>query len=658
MANYDLVINSTFQPFSFEQYIRPYQLYEQAYKEQEAYLDALNQGANSYTSRAEKEKDAKWAQKYLEYAQDFEKAADRMSKEGLSASTRGSIRGLKTRYFDTVIPVEKAMQRQLELAKMADSANPALRNLYGEMPSIDALIENPTLNRAVYSGSAIENSARELAASSSSRKTQSFLRNYMPFYLQKVNTVGYNKKDMENFRKDISSIPELSRIFKDVESQFGNFEGMSESQKTSLRGEILSGIMKGAMYKENIDYMTDQVALENLRASRARKALKDSKKDLPNNLLDLPEYPLNMKIDTTSQGAELRRVLARKTADFLLKRARDNKVDATQIRRYMDKFRLNAGSKKGQVDYYKLIDHLEKYGVGDFNLIHTDKKANTSSGRQLSITGNALRKYLRDEGFTNENALNIWTSDFTNIPNNIGTTSTKSWKDRTTLDHLMNAFGATNDAVQTSNILDRQGSKIPGKYLISNAFNEALSDTYKTQGRHLALNENTKRNLLSIPINQYGDVDGDYSGIYKVGNLDYKTNKVQAHRTRVKKEDLPLTKDGDIDYKAIEVVKVNGGLLLTWGAGKQGFIPDKNLSNQIQRQILEGDALVQNNLQSMIENQRAVLQQHYGDQLSQGEIDQYLETLKQSYLNKIVNKNASIIARGGAEIDVEKQKVE
>ena len=267
MANYDLVINSTFQPFSFEQYIRPYQLYEQAYEEQEAYLDALNQGANSYKSRAEKEKDAKWAQKYLEYAQDFEEAADRMSKEGLSASTRGSIRGLKTRYFDTVIPVEKAMQRQLELAKMADSANPALRNLYGEMPSIDALIENPTLNRAVYSGSAIENSARELAASSSSRKTQSFLRNYMPFYLQKVNTVGYNKKDMENFRKDISSIPELARIFKDVESQFGNFEGMSESQKTSLRGEILSGIMKGAMYKENIDYMTDQVALENLRAS-------------------------------------------------------------------------------------------------------------------------------------------------------------------------------------------------------------------------------------------------------------------------------------------------------------------------------------------------------------------------------------------------------
>lgn len=100
------------------------------------------------------------------------------------------------------------------------------------------------------------------------------------------------------------------------------------------------------MYKENIDYMTDQVALENLRASRARKALADSKKDLPNNLLDLPEYSLNMKIDTASQGAELRRVLARKTADFLLKRARDNKADATQIRRYMDKFRLNAGSKK------------------------------------------------------------------------------------------------------------------------------------------------------------------------------------------------------------------------------------------------------------------------------------------------------------------------
>ena len=38
MANYDLVVSSNFQPFSFERYIQPYQLYAEAYeKRQEAY---------------------------------------------------------------------------------------------------------------------------------------------------------------------------------------------------------------------------------------------------------------------------------------------------------------------------------------------------------------------------------------------------------------------------------------------------------------------------------------------------------------------------------------------------------------------------------------------------------------------------------------------
>ena len=35
MANYNLVVNSKFQPFSFERYIQPYQMYGAEYKEVE-----------------------------------------------------------------------------------------------------------------------------------------------------------------------------------------------------------------------------------------------------------------------------------------------------------------------------------------------------------------------------------------------------------------------------------------------------------------------------------------------------------------------------------------------------------------------------------------------------------------------------------------------
>lgn len=640
MANYDLVVNSTFQPFSFERYIQPYQLYGQAYKEQEAYINALEQGANSYKERAVKEmnsnKDSKWANKYLQYATDLENAANTLAQQGLNASTRGNIRGLKTRYYDTVIPVEKAIQRQAELAKIADSANPATRSLYGEMPSIDALIETPTLGRESYSGAAVEQSAMQAANAASLRKvTEYFGKSNLPLYLRKGSTVGFSAKEMEKFRQDFKYIPELNRIFEDVESQFGNFKGMNEAQKNQLRGEILSGIMKGAMYKQTNDYMVDQGALEALRASRARAAAraaaKGAEKDLP-NALNIPEYSIDVKIDTKAQSDQLRRELARKTADFLVSNARDKKLDYSNIRRFNDKFRISSGKNKGKIDYYKMVDYLEKYGVGDTNLIYSN--INTKSnryGKQFTATGNALRNYLREEGLTNEKALDIWTNRDTSKPNT----------------SLMGQY-------QDSNIMQNQNKE--RQTLLNKGFNEALNDTYKTQGRHLIIDKENKKNLLSIAINQSGDIEGPYSGIFKVGNLDFNSNKLTRSRLRVKKEDLPRDAQGNLNYDAIDILRVNGGLVLTWGEGKQGFIPDDKLSSQIQRQVLESDYTLQQHLQPTLDIYRTNL--YSTGQFTPEVIEQLVENKKQHYLNEFSRKSAEITARGGQGLNVKDQEIE
>lgn len=640
MANYDLVVNSTFQPFSFERYIQPYQLYGQAYKEQEAYINALEQGANSYKERAVKEmnsnKDSKWANKYLQYATDLENAANTLAQQGLNASTRGNIRGLKTRYYDTVIPVEKAIQRQAELAKIADSANPATRSLYGEMPSIDALIETPTLGRESYSGAAVEQSAMQAANAASLRKvTEYFGKSNLPLYLRKGSTVGFSAKEMEKFRQDFKYIPELNRIFEDVESQFGNFKGMNEAQKNQLRGEILSGIMKGAMYKQTNDYMVDQGALEALRASRARAAAraaaKGAEKDLP-NALNIPEYSIDVKIDTKAQSDQLRRKLARKTADFLVSNARDKKLDYSNIRRFNDKFRISSGKNKGKIDYYKMVDYLEKYGVGDTNLIYSN--INTKSnryGKQFTATGNALRNYLREEGLTNEKALDIWTNRDTSKSNT----------------RLMGQY-------QDSNIMQNQNKE--RQTLLNKGFNEALNDTYKTQGRHLIIDKENKKNLLSIAINQSGDIKGPYSGIFKVGNLDFNSNKLTRSRLRVKKEDLPRDAQGNLNYDAIDILRVNGGLVLTWGEGKQGFIPDDKLSSQIQRQVLESDYTLQQHLQPTLDIYRTNL--YSTGQFTPEVIEQLVENKKQHYLNEFSRKSAEITARGGQGLNVKDQEIE
>ena len=45
-GNFSLIVNSKFQPFSFERYIQPYQMYGEAYKEVENTLGELATKAN------------------------------------------------------------------------------------------------------------------------------------------------------------------------------------------------------------------------------------------------------------------------------------------------------------------------------------------------------------------------------------------------------------------------------------------------------------------------------------------------------------------------------------------------------------------------------------------------------------------------------------
>ena len=52
MANYNLIVNSKFQPFSFERYIQPYQMYGEAYKEIENQYGELAAKAKDYAHHA------------------------------------------------------------------------------------------------------------------------------------------------------------------------------------------------------------------------------------------------------------------------------------------------------------------------------------------------------------------------------------------------------------------------------------------------------------------------------------------------------------------------------------------------------------------------------------------------------------------------------
>ena len=71
MANYRLVSNATFRPFSFEEYVKPYQMYGEAYKEIETNIVDLETQAGKWDKLANEQSDPKTHATYKAYADEL-----------------------------------------------------------------------------------------------------------------------------------------------------------------------------------------------------------------------------------------------------------------------------------------------------------------------------------------------------------------------------------------------------------------------------------------------------------------------------------------------------------------------------------------------------------------------------------------------------------
>lgn len=114
MANYELVVNSKFQPFSFERYIQPYQIYGEAYKELENQYGELATKSNIWEEMANEQTDPYAYKMYKNYANDLKKQADQLAKEGLNASSRKGMLNMRARYAKEITPIEQAYAARLK----------------------------------------------------------------------------------------------------------------------------------------------------------------------------------------------------------------------------------------------------------------------------------------------------------------------------------------------------------------------------------------------------------------------------------------------------------------------------------------------------------------------------------------------------------------
>ena len=261
-SNYDFVVNSSFRPYSFSEMIQPLAIYKEAYdKAEEQYLDLTDRSDKfKYLSETLPE-GSKARQIYEGYANELEKQAADLSKNGLNMGNRRSLTNLRRRYqgeIGRLVSADTAMEEERKLRRTMNAKDSSM--LYAnDNLSIDDFLDNTTPNLYNISGTELYTRGAAAGKAASSRiynagDEGSTLHGY---YRKWVERNGYSKESIDAFRANASAIPELQQAAENILMERGVLDNLTGNNLKRARQSVLDGIIDGAVYQEKANPVRD-----------------------------------------------------------------------------------------------------------------------------------------------------------------------------------------------------------------------------------------------------------------------------------------------------------------------------------------------------------------------------------------------------------------
>ena len=168
MAGNYITIGSKFKPFSYEELVRPYEKYGNAYREQESLFSDIQAQSNEIADQINAQREAESFNIYKGYNDKLTEQAAQLSKEGLNIGSRKNLIDMRNRYSKEIQPMKKLIETR---SKMADEQ----RQLYAKDKSImydkdfstislDELRQNPNMSYKALSGNELTAKSSALAS--------------------------------------------------------------------------------------------------------------------------------------------------------------------------------------------------------------------------------------------------------------------------------------------------------------------------------------------------------------------------------------------------------------------------------------------------------------------------------------------------------------
>ena len=260
MAQY-LTINSTFKPYTFEEMLKPLQMYGEEYTRQEAALNELQTKADMWKNIVNETNDPKAYKMYESYMQGIENITNSLMG-GLSPATRKGVLDMTKRYASDIVPIENAYKRRQELIdeqrKALDNDDSLLFSTDASMLSLDQLIDNPATSYISASRSkankALANDAKALqdAIRNNPDEWKPILGNQ---YYERVSTYGFTEQEVyDAIMRNPNANPILTNLLDQHMSKFNAFDNTQKE----LAYRSVAPALYNAIGKQDIDRVQNQ----------------------------------------------------------------------------------------------------------------------------------------------------------------------------------------------------------------------------------------------------------------------------------------------------------------------------------------------------------------------------------------------------------------
>ncbi len=267
-----LIIDSKFRPFSYDELIKPLVQYKEAYDKVEADYSNLAAQTEQWKDIANQTQSPEAYAMYSKYANDLNNIVDDFSK-GMTLQNRSQLLAMKRRYASDIQPIARASEAMKEANDLRAKAGPDAIFEVGEYNSLDQFLHGRTANNRYQSRDALtkRTAAMTEAAMASAMKDPEFQKAMGNQYWMLTQHTGGSYEDL---KAAIANNAQAQNRFAEIKAQVmkdAGYDRYDTMGKQAIEDAINTGLYAG-LDKPARSFQANQAYLNPLQAEQLSQA--------------------------------------------------------------------------------------------------------------------------------------------------------------------------------------------------------------------------------------------------------------------------------------------------------------------------------------------------------------------------------------------------